>query len=160
MPTDNYVPGALPDAKARWRAATRIRRAVVLIGAVGMIAGVGLLTAGFALATGVGGEPGNLVLNPSSGALNKTPTWSTTDACPAGNNTSAQLGEFNPDGTQASLISPAVGGVTSAFSGTLDGSVGALLGFAGVTASNPGTLEWAIGCWNGPGGTGTVKYVQ
>jgi hypothetical protein len=40
-----------------------------------------VLTAGSALA-GVGSQPGNLTLSPSSGALSLTPTWSTSKGCP------------------------------------------------------------------------------
>ncbi len=142
------------NTKLKWGPARRLRRGAVVLAAVGLAASAGLLTAGSALA-GVGAQPGDLVLSASSGALNTTPTWSTTTACPAGNQTSANITEFL-NGTLVSLISPVVNsGLTSPFSGTLDGNVGALLNTAGINASNPGTVEWAIGCWNGPGGTGT-----
>src|SRR5215472_8833877 len=130
MPVDHRGQGTLPDGRARWRAATRIRRVAILLGALGMIAGTGLVTAGLALAAGVGSEPGNLALSPAQGPIGTTPTWATTDGCPSTNQVSAQLAEFDTSGNEAGgLISPAVGNVTSAFSGTLDSgaTVGNLL---------------------------------
>ena len=127
-----------------------------------LTAGAAVLSAGSALAAN-GSGPGQLVLNPTSGALSSTPTWSTTTACPSTNLGSAEMTEFMPNSsTVASLISPAVGGVSNAtgFSGTLDGNVGSLLSLAGISGATPGTSEWAIGCYTGPGGTGSVVYVQ
>lgn len=39
----------------------------------------------------IGSQPGNLILKPASGSTSVSPTWYTTDACPAGYQTSAQL---------------------------------------------------------------------
>jgi hypothetical protein len=147
------------NTKLKGPTAGRLRRGAVLVGVVGLTAAAGLLMAGSALA-GVGSGPGQLALNPTTGALTSTPTWATTTACPTGFQGSAQLAEFNTSGTLVSRISPAVAGVTAPFSGTLDGSVGALLNEGGISASAPGTLEFAAGCWSGTGGTGTVSYVQ
>lgn len=158
MPVIHGVPSAARHATVRWRAASGIRRAALLLGVAGMTVGVGLVTAGFALAAN-GSQPGNLILNPASGLATLTPTWSTTDGCPSGFQGSAEMSEFKPDGSLASRISPAVNsGLTSAFSGTLDGNIGALLRFAGVTGGE--TVEFAIGCYSLPGGTGRVRYVQ
>jgi hypothetical protein len=164
MPASENFSKAPRRATARWHNATTVRNAGVVLGVIGMIAGAVLLAAGSALA-GVGAEPGDLVLSASTGALSSTPTWSTTDGCPTGYQGSGEIEEFTLTGTPVSRISPAVSvGLTAAFSGTLDGNVGALLNVAGVNATNPGTVEWAIGCWNGPGGTGTgcapVEYEQ
>ncbi len=87
-----------------------------------MTTGAGLVTAGLALAAS-GAQPGNLILRPASSATALRPTWSTTDGCPAGYQGSAQLSEFNSNGTLASRISPTVAKVTTAFSGTLDGGM-------------------------------------
>jgi hypothetical protein len=132
-----------------------------------MAAGAVLVFAGAALAAGVGTEPGSLSLSAATGALSSTPTWSTTDGCPANFQGSAQLAEFDGSGNLISRISPAVGvGITSAFSGSLDGPVGPLLatingsGQGGITASNPGTEEWAVGCWSLAGATGSSCYSQ
>jgi hypothetical protein len=39
----------------------------------------------------VGSEPGELIIKPATGSTSVSPTWSTTDACPVGYQTSAQL---------------------------------------------------------------------
>jgi hypothetical protein len=39
----------------------------------------------------VGTQPGKLILKPASGSTSVSPTWYTTDACPVGYQTSAQL---------------------------------------------------------------------
>jgi hypothetical protein len=39
----------------------------------------------------VGSQPGKLILKPSAGSTSVSPTWYTTDACPAGYQASAQL---------------------------------------------------------------------
>jgi len=146
--------------KWKWVTAGRIRRAAVILGAVGLTAGAGLATAGSSLAA-VGSGPGQLQPSAPTGALNTTPTWSTTTACPSGNQASAEISEFDLSGTLVSRISPAVNsGLTAPFSGTLDGNVGALLNVAGINATSPGTLEWAVGCYTGVGGTGTAVFVQ
>lgn len=158
MPVIQGVPSAARQAIVRWRAASRIRRGALLLGVAGMTVGAGLLTAGFAWAA-TGSQPGNLILSPGSGLATLTPTWSTTDGCPSGFQGSAEMSEFKPDGSLASRISPAVNsGLTAAFGGTLDGSIGALLRFAGVTGGE--TAEFAIGCYNQGGATGSVEFVQ
>jgi len=112
----------------------------------------------------VGTQPGDLQLNPATGSLTATPTWSTTTPCPAGFQSVAELVEaaessFNTTSVVAN-ISPAVASITSPFSGTLDFPIGTLLSNAGIDASNPGTAEFLVGCWTGPGGAGNVEYVQ
>jgi len=110
---------------------------------------------------GVGSEPGSLVLNPPTGPLATMPTWSTTTACPAGFQASAQVSEFLTDGTFLSSISFVVPGAGAPISGAeLQGSVGAILGFAGFSATTPGTVEWVVGCYSGPAATGHVAFVQ
>jgi hypothetical protein len=39
----------------------------------------------------VGTQPGKLIIKPASGSTSISPTWSTTDACPVGYQSSAQL---------------------------------------------------------------------
>jgi len=39
----------------------------------------------------IGSQPGKLIIKPASGSTSLSPTWSTTDACPVGYQTSAQL---------------------------------------------------------------------
>jgi hypothetical protein len=153
------------NKKWKWMTAGRLRRGAVILGAAGLTVSAGLATAGSALA-GVGSQPGNLSLSAATGALSSTPTWSTTDGCPTGFQGSAQLAEFDMSGNLISRISPTVASVTTAFSGTLDGSVGALMatvngsGQGGISATNPGTEEWAVGCWSLAGATGSVEYTQ
>jgi len=120
-----------------------------------MVTGAGLVTAGFAQAASASG---NLILSPASGATTLRPAWSTTGGCPAGHQGSAQMSEFNTNGTLASRISPAVGNVTKAFSGTLDGQIGALLGVTDVKKG--GTIKFEVGCYSLEGGTGSVEFVQ
>ena len=155
------------NGKWKWVPARRWRRGGVVFGVVGLAAATGLLMAGSAVA-GVGAQPGDLellqggtVLGSSGGPLTTATTWETTTACPTGFQVSAQMAEFNTSGTLISLISPAVNaGLTSPFSGTLDGTPGALLNVAGVNATTPGTVEWAVGCFTATGGTGSVEWEQ
>lgn len=130
----------------------------MLLALTALTTGPALATGGLALAA-TGSQPGNLILSPASGAASAQPTWSTTDGCPSGYQGSAEMSEFNTNGTLASRISPVVnGGLTTAFRGTLDGKVGALLRVTDVKKG--GTVEFAIGCYSLIGGTGSVKWVQ
>jgi len=129
----------------------------VLLAVIGTMAGVAVVTDGPALAD-VGSQPGNLILRPGSGAAALTPTWSTTDGCPAGYRGSAVISMLTPHGRFISLISSTAYGLTKAFGGTLDGSMAALLHFAHV--KNGGTLEFAVGCYTQVGGTGRYTYIQ
>lgn len=149
---------ALRDTKVRWRSRGSILRGALVLGATGLTLGASLLTAGAASAAAVGSQPGKLVFHPASGAATVTPTWSTTDGCPAGFQKSAQMSEFNTNGSFASRISPVVASPTAAFHGTLLGSVGAVLGVTNVKKG--GTVEFAIGCYSQIAGTGKVKWVQ
>jgi hypothetical protein len=147
----------LRDAKVRWRAAGGLRRTALVVGAVGLTAGSGLLTAGSALAS-TSLQPGNLIFTPASGASSAMPTWHSTDGCPAGYRGSAQMSIFNSKGVLLSRISPAVAPVVAPFSGTLDGKLSAILSFAKIRAG--GELLFVIGCYSGLGGTGNVQWVQ
>jgi hypothetical protein len=130
----------------------------VILALAGMTTGIGLATAGLALAAS-GSEPGALILSPASGASTLQPTWSTKDGCPSGYQGSAEVSEFKPDGAFASRISTVVNsGLTTAFGGTLDAKVDAILHVTGV--ANGQSVEWAVGCYTLEGGTGNVKYVQ
>jgi hypothetical protein len=157
MPIIQMVPGRVRQARVRRRAPHGLRRAALLFGVVGLTAGAGLLTAGSALALN-GSEPGNLILTPASGAAHLQPTWSTKDGCPAGYQGSAQLSEFNTNGTYASAISSVIASPVAAFHGTLLGNVGGILGVTNITKGK--TVEFAIGCYSGVATSGKVKYVQ
>ncbi len=145
------------NRKLKWGTAGRLRRGAVILGVVGLAAGAAVSTAGSALAAN-GSEPGHLVLSPASGAVGTKPTATTTDACPTNFNGSAQLAEFNTDGSFASSISQVNNAVTAAFSLNLLGNVGALLGSSNVT--NGGTVEWAVACYPSANTVGTPEYVQ
>jgi len=139
--------------------AATVRRAVVFFGAVGVIAGGGLLTAGLALATNTF-EPGNLTLSPASGAGTLQPTWKTTTACPTGWQGSAAVAEFNTDGTYATRVSGVVSSPTAPITnGTLTGTVGSLLHSTNLPTTG-GTVAWAVGCYTQSGGQGNVEWVQ
>jgi hypothetical protein len=125
--------------------------------AVALTAGTGLLAAGPALASG-GLEPGNLILEPASGAVSLAPTFATKDGCPTGYQGSAQVSIFGSNGTLLSRISVVVPFPAKAFHGALEGKMGAILQFAGVKSG--GALQFAVGCYTGPGGTGNVKWDQ
>jgi hypothetical protein len=133
-----------------------------MLGVVGATTG-GLLFSAAAAQAVTGSGPGQLALNPASGATTLTPTWSTTTACPAGNNTSAVLFALNTDGTVGSSISPTVSTVTAPFSGTLLGTIGSLISL-GTNVTAGGTSQLVVECFNGPGGTetppGTPAFVQ
>ena len=161
MAITQVVTSALRDTKARWRTAGSIRRGALVLGATGLTLGASLLTAGAASAVSAathGSEPGRLLLHPASGAATLKPTWSTPDGCPAGFQGSAEMSEFNTNGSYASRISFTVSPVTSAFKGILDGNIGALLRVTNI--KNGGTVEFAIGCYSQIGGTGRVKWIQ
>ncbi len=121
-----------------------------------MIAGA-TMTTGSAMAS-VGSQPGSLAFRPATGALTLAPTWTTTDGCPSGYRQSAQMSLFSAHGAFLSRISPAVYTVTTAFTGTLDGSMGQILHFARV--ADGGRIEFVLGCYTQIGGTGDVKWVQ
>jgi hypothetical protein len=158
MSVIQVVLGRLRAADTRRPTAGRLRRGAVVLGVVGLTAGAAVASAGSALAAN-GSQPGNLTLSPGSGAVTLQPTWSTSTACPAGNQGSAVVEEFNTDGSAATRVSQVVNSPTAPITNaTLLGSVGALLGSSNV--GNGGTVEWAVGCYSQIAGTGTVVYVQ
>jgi large repetitive protein len=148
------------NEKRKWITAGRLRRGAAILGAVGLAAGAGLLTASSALAA-VGTLPGDLVLNPTTGALTSTPTWSTTVACPANFQGSAEINEYNLAGTLISTVSGVVASPTAPISNALLlGNIGALLNTGGVNATTPGTLEWVVDCFSGAGGSGSQTHAM
>jgi len=142
----------------QWPGAGRLRPMALMLGVVGATAAGLLFTAAAAQAV-TGSGPGQLALNPASGATTLTPTWSTTTACPAAFQTSAELYELNTDGSIGSIISPTLANVTAPFSGTLLGPVGKLISLA-TNVKNGGTSKWVVGCFAGRAGTGNRTYVQ
>jgi len=157
MPVTQIVASALRGATARCRAAGTFRRAAFLLGAIGMIAGAAV-TAALPAVASVGSDPGNLKFSPASGASTSQPTWSTTDACPAGYQGSAEIAIFAADGRFLSFISNVAYNVNSPFHGELDGKMSAILKFASVPKG--GSLDFTVGCYTGIGGTGRVRWMQ
>jgi hypothetical protein len=149
----------LRNAHVRSRVARGLRRSVLVAGAVGLTAASGMLTTGSALASASGLQPGNLVFTPASGASSATPTWQTTDGCPAGYRQSAQVSIFSTKGVLLSRASPAVnGGLTGPFSGTLDADLQFILNYAQVKPG--GQLLFVVGCYSQVSGTGNVQWLQ
>jgi hypothetical protein len=65
---------------------------------------------------------------------------------------------FNVGGTLLSSISSVAYNVRGPFSGTLQGSMRAILRFANVP--NGGSLEFTVGCYSQIGGTGSFTWIQ
>jgi hypothetical protein len=135
-----------------------------------MIAGAGLLTAGLGqAATGpsrVGTDPtiGTVILSPTSGTSATTTTWTTTDGCPTGFQSSAVLEEVNLNSTGTAISSPMtftavsgpfnLTGSNPVTSQPLIEDVPDLLSAANV---NPGgSTEWVLKCSSVPSGLGLV----
>jgi hypothetical protein len=145
-------------ATVRWRAAEKLGRSALVVGAVGLTLGSGLFTAGSALASN-SVEPGNLIFTPANGSTTGTTTWHTTDGCPVGYRQSAQISVFSSKGVLLSRISPVAGGVLSGpFSGTLLGTMSQILNFAQVKPG--GQLLFMVGCYSQVSGTGKVTWMQ
>jgi hypothetical protein len=134
----------------------RFGRAGVVVGLSGvMLAG----SAGAALAA-VGTEPGEVQLNPTSGATSSKPTWSTGVGCNAGFQGSAVFREVHADGVTTNSISPAVNdndltgsSVAEPFSGTLQATMAQIQSLGGIATG--GTQELVVICFSGASETGT-----
>jgi hypothetical protein len=157
------------NTKLKWGGVRRLRRGALVLGALGVAAGLALTTGGVAFA-GVGAQPGDLELLTgtggtviTSGALTSTPSWATTTACPTGFQASAAITEFTLTGTAGSLISATISsGLTAPFAGLFDGTMGALLNTppVSISATSPGTAEFVVGCYSAAGLGGTVSQEQ
>jgi hypothetical protein len=124
----------------------------------GVVVAGGVLLGGYAVQdaqgaqTALGTDPGAVALNPASGSVSGTPTWSTSTACPAGYQGSAVFRAVRSDGTTFS-ISPAADKVTAPFSGTLQGPITEIQSVAGVPKG--GSQEFVVICFSGDSLTGT-----
>jgi hypothetical protein len=118
--------------------------AVMLLGACSSEPSAGGFTGGSGSAT--------VSLNPASGRVNLTPTWSTSAACKSGHQGSAILRIIQPNGQTFSL-SPAVNAVTTPFNGIMLDPIGLIQNVANVP--NGTTAELIVICFSGPGLTGT-----
>ena len=141
--------------KMKSLASRRVGRAALVLG---MSGGLLLAAAGVAEAA-VGNDPGAVQLSEQTGSTNDTPTWHTTDACPAGFTGSAVFLAIFP-GSGNERISPVVASVAAStgFSGTLFENIGLIQSDSGV--ANGGTQELAVQCWSGASTTGNSTFAQ
>ena len=137
----------------------QLKRTVLLVGAGTTVVGASLLGAAQANAA-VGTQPGAVSLNPASGSVTATGiTYSTTTACPTGNQGSAVLRIVDPGTGGVSNLAAFNNSVASPFSGTLTN---------GALSTEPqdfpdiggATSEIAVYCFSGASGTGTSIAVQ
>src|SRR5215472_3904927 len=136
----------------------RLKRTAVLLGAGTLVAGASLLGATQAHAA-LGTQPGTLVLNPASGPTSTTGIqYSTTIACPAGNNGSGRVSIVNPVTGTLSQLAPINNAVTAPFSGTFNAT------FDLAASVNPqivgATSEIVVQCFSGASGGGTAVAVM
>lgn len=136
----------------------RLKRPALALGAGTLVAGASVLGAMQAHAA-VGTQPGAITLNPASGPASATGiTYSTTSACPAGNQGSAVVRIVDPGTGGIANLAPANNSVAAPFSGTFNGT------FALAESVFPdivgATSEVAVYCFTGPSATGTSIAVQ
>lgn len=134
-----------------------LKRSVVLLGVGALVAGASVLGATAAHAA-LGTQPGTLALSPTSGPTSTTPNYSTTIACPVGNQGSAIVKMVDP-GTSATTNASAVNpSVAAAFSGKLNAP---FTTFEQVFPDIAGaTTELVVFCFTGPSATGTSVPVM
>ena len=124
-----------------------LKRSAVLAGLVG-IAVVGALVMPVAASAHVsnppkGSAPGKLVLSPATGNANTSPTWSTTQACPADHQAGAFLVGYDNAGIGqqfSDTFSPGNGNITPK---PVLAPMGALVGQLGAI---PDTYEFTVIC--------------
>ena len=139
----------------------RLGRSALLLGVAAVAAGASLLSGGEAQAV-VGTDLGALALTPSSGSVTVTPTYSTTEGCPAGYQGSAVVRAVANDGSnRTSDISPDVSsGLSAPFSGTLLGSMGDIKTVFTPATPNGTYQEFAVYCFSGVSETGSQLAVM
>jgi hypothetical protein len=148
--------------KLKWPGPGRLRRTVLTVGAAGACVGGMLLIAAPAQAV-VGTDPtlGTVVLSPTSGSSTTTTTWSTTDGCPSGFQTSAGLYEVDYGSTSSPPLVTEVSGTVNLSGGAaipagqaLAEDVPDALAAAGVPVG--GTDEWVVKCSSVSGSLGVI----
>src|SRR5215470_19123556 len=100
----------------------RVAALAALVGATTLVALIAPVAAQANVRTPpLGSQPGNLILNPASGASTLTPAFSTTTACPAGFQTTAGISVAANDGTNQGILTAAIPGTVlgAPFSGNL-----------------------------------------
>jgi hypothetical protein len=148
--------------KLKWPSPGRLRRTVLTVGAAGACVGGMLFIAAPAQAV-VGTDPtlGTIVLSPTSGSSSTTTTWSTTDGCPSGFQTSAGLYEVDYGSTSSPPLVTEVSGTVNLSGGAaipagqaLAEDVPDALAAAGVPVG--GTDEWVVKCSSVSGSLGVI----
>ncbi len=117
-----------------------------------VVIGAGVLVGGCSSSAAQTTNQAAVTLNPSSGAANSTPTWSTSTACASGFQGSAVFREVHNDGTTTNTISPVVNGTAAPFHGTLQASIARIQAAGGVPKG--GTQKLVVICFSGESLTG------
>jgi hypothetical protein len=104
---------------------------------------------------GSGGGTALVALNPASGPVTGTPTWSTHAACPSGYQGSAIFRAVTPKGTTFS-ISGATNTVTAPFNGNLLAPISEIQSLS--NAANGSTERLVIICFSGASLTGKPQW--
>jgi hypothetical protein len=140
----------------------QLKRTAVLAGVGALVAGASVLGATQAHAS-LGAQPGDLSLNPSTGPVTTSGiTYTSSTACPAGNNGSGivrLIDPGNPNTESASTNLSAVNNsVTVPFSGTFNTTFSVVEEIFADTVG--ATAEVAVYCFSGPSATGTAVVEQ
>jgi hypothetical protein len=147
-------------------------RVALILGALGVIAGAGMLTAGLAQAatdpSGVGADPtaGTLTFTDhttnmpvTSGPGSELLRWNTTDACPPPDNASAVVITIDPDtNKQDSTAGLAESGAGPYAGNDMDDTVANLWQF--FTNQTSPTFEVVVVCSSGAAGTEQSAFVK
>jgi hypothetical protein len=139
----------------------RLARAALFVAVAGFTVGGMVLGTGPAHAA-VGTALGDLTFSPTTGSVNSSPTWSTTEGCPSGFNGSAIVRWVESDGTTFS-ISGTVESPTSALSdepmlGTPPDDISEFVLLSGI--ADGGQNEIDVDCYSGDSLTGTEEAVM
>ena len=135
----------------------RLKRTAILLGAGTLVAGASLLGAAQANAA-VGTQPGALQITPTSGPTTTAMNYSTTTACPAGNQGSAVVRIVDPGTGATANASTVNNSVATPFSGAMNATFAQLAGvFADIVGN---TSEMAVFCFPSPSAVGTPIAVQ
>jgi len=114
-------------------------------------------TAGTGGGSGDSSSAAQVSLNPATGMVNSTPTWSTAVGCPAGHRGSAVFREVHHDGT-TNNISAVTNQVVSPFSGKLEGPLPLIKQLGSIP--NGHTQQFVMICFAGPSATGTLDVAM
>lgn len=122
--------------------------AVMLLGACSSEPGAG------GNGNGASGNSAAVQLNPASGPISSTPTWSTNSACPTGYRGSAVFRIVQPN--RLTSLSQATNSVTAPFHGTLLASIATIQSYANIPKG--GSAELVVMCYSGDSLTGNPHF--